>query len=315
MSWFELQSVFSIIGIYAILAISLNMICGVTGLLQLGHAGFFAIGAYAAGLVSIYFTIPELGFFNIFIGIAAAMLCAGIMALALGIPCLRLRGDYLAIATLGFGEIIRLCLVNVTFPGGKMFPDERIGGSLGISFTEFPEDLWSKYPEYSAKYATLPIIIIALVISYIILRNVKMSSIGRALMCIREDEIAARSMGINVPKFKILSFVISAAFGGLAGALFFHNELSVSPGSFSLLCSIEILLMVVLGGMGSLSGSIIGAIILGFMPTLFSYVGLGEYKQIFYAFMLILLIRIAPNGLFGMNELPKFLSKRSKNNA
>jgi len=315
MSWIELNSILSLIGIFAILAVSLNMICGLTGLLQLGHAGFFAIGAYSAGLVSIYWTFPQLGFFNLFISVAAAMTISAIAALIIGIPCLRLRGDYLAIATLGFGEIIRLCLLNITFPGGKMFEGEEIGGSLGISFTEYPKDIWSNYPEYSAHYASLPVIIIALTITYIILRNIKFSSLGRAFMCIREDEIAAQSMGINISKFKIISFMLSAGFGGLAGALFFHKELAVSPGSFTLLCSIEILLMVVLGGLGSFTGSIIGAVVLGFLPTLFSYIGAGEYKQIFYAFMLIVLIRIAPDGILGMNELPKFVKPRSRKNA
>jgi len=314
MSWIELEGIFSLIGIYAILAVSLNMICGVTGLLQLGHAGFFALGAYAAGLISIYWTIPELGFFNLFISMAAAMIVAAIAAFLIGIPCLRLKGDYLAIATLGFGEIIRLSLLNITFPGGKMFPEEEIGGSLGINFTEFPEDLWPKFPDYSAQYASLPVILIVLLVTYVIMRNIKFSSIGRAFMCIKEDEIAAQAMGINISRFKILSFMISAAFGGLAGALFFHKELAVSPGSFTLMCSIEILLMVVLGGLGSFTGSIIGAVILGVLPTVFSYFHAGEYKQIFYAFMLIILIRIAPDGILGMNELPVFLKKRRKTN-
>jgi branched-chain amino acid transport system permease protein len=314
MSWFEFQSVLGNIGIYAILALSLNVICGMTGLLQLGQAGFFAIGAYAAGLTSIYLTFPELGVLNFAISAVVAMAAGGIFSIVLGIPCLRLKGDYLAITTLGFGEITRLILVNLQFPGGKMYPGEKIGGATGIKFTESPGDLWTKFPDYSAEFASWWFIWIFVLIICIVLINIKKSSFGRAMMCIREDEIAAQSMGINISKYKMIAFLLSAVTAGFAGALFFHKELAVAPGKFNLICSIEILLMIVLGGLGSFTGALTGAIVLGLTPYILRHVEisgyrLGEYQQLMYAVLLIILIRLAPNGIFGMNEIPGWLEK------
>ncbi|HCE43074.1 MAG TPA: branched-chain amino acid ABC transporter permease [Lentisphaeria bacterium] len=321
MSWYELHSALGNIGIFAILALSLNVICGMTGLLQLGQAGFFAIGAYAAGLTSIYLTFPELGVLNFAISAAAAIIAAGIFSIILGIPCLRLKGDYLAITTLGFGEITRLVLVNLQFPGGKMYPGEKIGGATGIKFTEFPGDLWPAYPNYSAEFASLWFTWMLVIITCILLINIKKSSFGRAMMCIREDEIAAQAMGINISKYKMMAFLLSACIAGFAGALFFHKELAIAPGKFNLICSIEILLMIVLGGLGSFSGALTGAVVLGITPYILRHVEicgyrLGEYQQLMYAVLLIILIRLAPNGIFGMNEIPRWwkssvISRRS----
>jgi branched-chain amino acid transport system permease protein len=326
MSWAELEPILGQVGILAILALSLNLMCGVTGLLQLGHAGFFAVGAYAAGLYAIHFTAPALGWLNFAPGAALAMLAAAAFALLIGVPCLRLRGDYLAIATLGFGEIVRLVLTNLEFGGGRMFPGERIGGPTGIAFTEFPGEVWTGWSEYSARYAQLWTIWLFVAVTYGVLVNLKRSSFGRAFMCIREDEIAARSMGIHVAGYKILAFLLSAAFAGLAGALFFHQQLLINPSNFTLLKSIEVLLMVVLGGMGSLLGSACGAVLLGLLPHLLrhvdlSHVGwlplalrrpLSEYNMILYALLLILLIRLMPNGILGMNETPAWLRRRRR---
>lgn len=326
MSWIELEPLLGYAGILAILAISLNVICGLTGMLQLGHAGFFAAGAYAAGLLSIYATIPELGPLNLALSLMAGMAAASVFSVLIGLPCLRLRGDYLAIATLAFGEILRLVLETLTFPGGRMFAGrEKIGGPTGIHFTETPGDLWPEHPNYSAGYARWWIIWLAVLAIYILLRNLKFSRAGRAFQCIREDEIAARAMGIDVPRHKLLAFGVSAAFAGLAGALFFHHQLRVNPNDFQLLTSIEVLLMVVLGGMGSLSGSLLAAVLLGLLPqglrhgvsllrehwpALAGWVRPEEYHQVLYALLLILLIRLAPNGLLGQNELPGWLRSR-----
>jgi branched-chain amino acid transport system permease protein len=307
-SWIELEPLVCQIGILAILAMSLNVICGMTGLLQLGHAGFYAAGAYAAGLAAIYATFPGLGPGNFALGAAAAVLVAVAFSLLIGVPCLRLRGDYLAIATLGFAEILRLTLNNLTFPRGAMFADrqESLGGPTGIGFTEAPGKLWPAYPDYSAGYARWWFIWLVALAVYVLLRNVKFSRVGRACLCIREDEIAARTMGINVPGYKLLAFMLSAACAGLAGALFFHYRLRITPNDFQLMTSIEVLLMVVLGGMGSISGSLIAAVLLGALPTVLSHIHpeLSQYRQILYAALLVVLIRLAPDGLLGQYETP-----------
>jgi branched-chain amino acid transport system permease protein len=314
MSWIELEPVVCQIGIFAILAMSLNVVCGMTGMLQLGHAGFYTAGAYAAGLVAIYASVPALGPLNMAFGTAAAVVMAVVFALIIGTPCLRLRGDYLAIATLAFGEILRLVLNHLTFPPGRMFPDpdDPIGGPTGIRFIDSAKALWPEHPDYRPGWASWWVIWLAVAATYGILRNIKFSRIGRACLCIREDEIAARAMGINVPAYKMLAFMISAAFAGLAGALFFHYRLMVIPDrDFSLLASIQVLLMVVLGGMGSVSGSLVAAVILGAMPTLLSHLGrdISQYRETFFAALLIVLIRLAPDGIFGQNEIPARLSR------
>jgi len=259
--------------------------------------------------------VPALGGGNLALGGGAAMLAAMVAALIIGLPCLRLRGDYFAIATLGFGEIVRLLLTNLQFPGGRMFPDEQIGGPTGIAFTDTPGDLWPQAPDYSAQYTGPWLVWTGVVLVYLLFRNLKLSAFGRALMCIREDEVAARAMGIHVPRCKMAAFLLSAAVAGLAGALFFHLQLRVSPSNFTLLWSITFLLMVVLGGLGSFSGAVAGAVILGFLPALLRHVSLGghslgEYHQILYAVLLIVLIRLAPNGLFGTHEWPAWCRRR-----
>lgn len=326
LSAWEFTSIAGLIGIYALLAMSLNMICGMTGLLQLGHAGFFAIGAYSAALSSIYLTQPSWGFGNLFVSMAFAVIATLCCGVVIGLPCLRLRGDYLAIATLGFGEIVYQVFSNVEFPGGAMYPDETIGGSTGVGFTEYPDELWEQFPDYAADYASLPVIMATVAIFYILFRNLKSSAAGRAMMCIREDEIAAKAMGVMVPYYKMLAFLCSAAVAGIAGALFFHKELFIAPDDFKLMRSIEILLMVVLGGLGSFSGAILAAILLGilpevlrridlsslsFLPESIQSLQLSEYQIFIYALLLIALIRLAPEGLFGMSELPSWL-KRTK---
>lgn len=326
MSWAELHPLLCQVGILALLAVSLNVICGLTGLLQLGHAGFFAIGAYTAGLYAIYATNPDLGWFNLVPGAALAMAAAAASSLLIGVPCLRLSGDYLAIATLGFGEIVRLVLTNVEFPGGRMFAGETIGGPTGIAFTEFPKKLWPGHPDFSAEYAGAAVIWCVVLLVYAMLLNVKRSSIGRAFMCIREDEIAARAMGIDVPRHKVGAFLLSASLAGLAGALFFHHQLLVNPSNFTLLRSIEVLVIVVLGGMGSLSGSICAACVLGLLPYGLRHVDLSgaawlpaamqkplsEYSMIIYALLLIVLIRLMPSGIMAMREAPPWMERWKK---
>jgi branched-chain amino acid transport system permease protein len=308
-------STITLIGIYGLLAMSLNVICGMTGLLQLGHVGFFAVGAYTAGLISIYATVPALGCGNLVLGAAAAMLTAALFAMVIGLPCLRLRGDYLAIATLGFGEIVRMTLNNVQFPGCALTGGESFGGATGIYL---PNKLVNPAVAQSANYADLTVILAVLALGYLTLLNVKRSSIGRAMMCIREDEIAARAMAINVPRQKLKAFLISAVFAGLAGALFVHNGdvgMTVRPNTFDLLRTVEVLLMVVLGGLGSITGSLLAAAILVTVPQAMRFlppigsVNLSEHRQLLYAVLLIVLIRFVPNGLLGSRESPLWLDR------
>jgi branched-chain amino acid transport system permease protein len=302
------------LGIYIILALSLNVIVGLTGLLQLGHAGFFALGAYAAALTAMYATVPALGGANLVLSLAAAVAVSGLFALLLGLPCLRLRGDYLAIATLAFGEITRMVLNAVEFPGCAVTGGEKFGGATAIALP------WPvQYAiTYSTDYATWPVILAAVAVTFAFMLNLKRSFIGRAMICIREDEVAAKSMGIYVPRYKLLAFFLSATFAGVAGALFAHNPntgMSISPNEFGLLKTVEILLIVVLGGLGSVTGSVLAAVVLVFTPELLRFlphigdVNLSEQRQLVYAALLIVIIRLAPNGILGLNESPQFITR------
>lgn len=298
------------IGIFMILAMSLNVICGLTGLLQLGHAGFYAIGAYAAALVCMYadslilpggMTLASMGHAGFLVTALAGMLAAAVFALAIGIPCLRLRGDYLAIATLAFGEIVMQVLRNVTFPG----PNESFGGPQGFLI-----------PMGYRHRGWWLVVVLAVGLTYLLLLNLKRSAIGRAMLAIREDEIAARAMGVNVPLYKTMSFVVCAVFAGLAGALYTHKQGHVSPKLSDLMTTIQVLLMVVLGGLGSFTGALMAAVIIVCLPQILSelptiaftlagkdiVIALGTQKQLFFAILLILLVRFVPNGLFGLNE-------------
>jgi branched-chain amino acid transport system permease protein len=307
------------LGIYVILALALNVIVGMTGLLQLGHAGFFALGAYAAALTAMYATFPALGPFNLALSLAAAVAVSALFALVVGLPCLRLRGDYLAIATLAFGEMTRMVLSAVEFPGCELTDGQSFGGATGINLPS-PQQYAI---DYTTGYATYPVILAAVVLTYAFMLNLKRSYVGRAMICIREDEVAAKSMGIHAPRYKMLAFVLSAVFAGVAGALFAHNPytgMRVSPDEFGLLRTVEILLIVVLGGLGSVNGSVLAAAILVFIPELLRFipemnvpligpVKLAEHRQLLYAILLIVIIRLAPNGILGLNESPAFLRR------
>jgi branched-chain amino acid transport system permease protein len=207
-----------------------------------------------------------------------------------------------------------------------MFPDETIGEATGIQFTEFPEDVWGPaYADFSAAYAPWWLILAFAAVVYLFFRNLKRSAFGRAMMCIREDEIAAQAMGIHVPWTKIAGFALAAVVAGMAGAFYFHKDLAIAPGEFNLLLSIQILLMVVLGGLGSYSGAACAAVLLGVIPEVLRRIDLrgvewlpeaargiqlGEYQTMIYAVLLIALIRLRPDGLLGLRELPGPLERR-----
>ena len=268
------------IGINIILALGLNLIIGFTGQFSLGHAGFMSIGAYSAAIVLA--KMPNLT--GLFVGMLVGMAITAVVALIVAIPTLRLRGDYLAIATLGFSEVIRIAIQNM----------EITGGAAGLS--NIP------------KLTTFPLVFVFIVISVIVIHNFIRSSHGRACISAREDEIASESMGINTTKYKTLAFVIGAMLASIAGALYAAYFYVLKPTTFGFMKSIDILVIVVFGGMGSLSGSILAAIVLGIINlTLQSY---SEIRMILYALAIIVIMVYRPQGLFGSKEVTDFLPKK-----
>ena len=273
-------------GINIILAVSLNLTNGVAGQFSIGHAGFFAVGAYAAACISVYGG-PALGLTNLTGGpqgaallVIACMggaLAAALAGLVVGIPSLRLRGDYLAIVTLGFGEIIRVLILNI----------EAVGGARGfICIPRLSNFFW---------------VASGAVAAILTVRNLVRSGYGRALLSIREDEIAAQAMGIPVTRYKVMAFVISAAFAGLAGGLFGHFTMYLHTNSFTFVKSFEIIIMIALGGLGSLPGAVLGAVVITVLPELFRE--FAEYRMVIYSLALILIMIFRPQGLLGNTSL------------
>ena len=260
-----------LICINIILAVSLNLINGYTGQFSIGHAGFMAVGAYTSAVITV-----KLGL-SFELGLVVATLSAGLLGFLIGLPTLRLNGDYLAIATLGLGEIIRICILNIEYVGGA-------SGLMGIPrLTTFAYVFW---------------IMVAIIF---FIKNFKNSAPGRCCLAIRENEIAADTMGINTTKYKVLAFTLGASFAGTAGALFSHYFFLAHPASFTFMRSFDILTMVVLGGLGSMIGSITGAILLTFISAFLS--DFPEWRMIIYSVTMIILMLRRPQGLFGNKEL------------
>ena len=254
-----------------ILAVSLNLIVGFTGQLCLGHAGFMSIGAYVSAVITQKAGLPFL--VSLLIGAIVACLFAALI----GYPTLKLTGDYFAITTLAFCEIIRIVIMNI----------DSVGGARGLTGIPIKTNF------------TIAFLFAVIVI--IIIYNIIHSSQGRAMLSIRENEIAAESMGINAFKYKMMAFIIAAFFAGLAGGLYAHYIGYIQPASFDFNKSIDYLTFVVFGGMGSLSGSIIATIILTFLPELLR--GMQEYRMLIYPLALILLMIFRPQGLLGDKEI------------
>ncbi len=275
------------VGINIILAVSLNITTGYLGQLPLGHAGFMAVGAYAGGIFLKAFPVDDIlkdqGMLAALPYAIAAILIsaivAGLFGFLIGIPALRLRGDYLAIITLGFGEIIRVVITN-------------IDSVLGFKFTYGASGL-KRIPKISE--FTLVFACVALVI--LVIHMVMKSRHGRAILSIRENEIAAESCGIPTTHYKVMAFVLSAALAGVAGCLYAGYLGSLSPSSFGFMKSIEVLVMVVPGGMGSMLGSILAATVLTFLPELLRSV--SDYRMVAYSLMLVLMMIFRPKGLMG----------------
>lgn len=261
------------IGIYIMLGLSLNMIIGITGQLSLGHAGFMSIGAFSAAVA--LKSTPTLA--GLFIGIGIGIIISLIVSFIVAVPTLRLKGDYLAIATLGVSEIIRIVLNNLSITGG----------ASGISNIKM--------------LMSWPLLYVFVVLTILLTHNFKNSAVGRACISIKEDEIAAEAMGINTTYYKVIAFMFGAAIAAVAGSLFSTTYYIVKPDSFGVSTSINILILVVFGGMGSLSGTVIATFLIGFVNIVLQ--PYAELRMIMYALVLIIVMIFRPQGLFGSQEL------------
>lgn len=290
------------VGIYAMLAMGLSVAVGFTGLLNLGYAAFFGIGAYSYALLNLHFHVP------FWPGLFLAGLIAMVFGLLIGIPSIRVRGDYLAITTLGFGEITRIAFNNL---------DQITGGPNGLLGIERPK-LWLPFIQEgslviktwsfsvnSTPYFFLVLILVALIAC--VLFRMSDSKIGRALVAIREDELAASCMGVPVLRTKLVAFGLSSFIAGMAGAVFASKQTIVTPDSFDFVLSVLILAMVVLGGMGHIGGAVLGAVILGILPELLR--GFAAYRMLIFGLVMILMMVFRPQGLLGGTRIRKELAR------
>lgn len=271
--YIDVYNILILSGINIIMVLGLNLITGVTGQLSLGHAAFIGIGAYTSSLLMMMFNVP----FGV--ALIAAALMAGLIGGLFSIPILRLRGDYLAIATLGFCEVVRVIFTNmkVTINGEVQ--------RLSVSLANIPQHI------------NLPLMLILVCFSILFMISLERSKFGLALRSIREDEVASQMMGIDIARHKVMAFAISSAFAGLGGALMASNITAIQPIDFGFKLSIGILCMLVLGGMGSIVGVIAGTIILTSIPELLRFA--AEYRMIMYGVVLIIMMVFRPRGLFG----------------
>lgn len=292
-----------LMGINIILAVSLNIINGHAGQFSLGHAGFMAVGAYFAAFLTFFYFMPYVNRFPdgtqqwvlqnalLLVSVLAGGVLAAIAGYLVGLPSLRLRGDYLAIVTLGFGEIIRVLILNI----------DKIGAARGFS----------GIPKWVNFFWVYLFCVITIIVSWRLVQ----SSVGRAFLAVREDQIAAEAMGVDTTRYKVKAFIIGSFFAGVAGGLFAHFMMYLNPTMFMFIKSFEVVAMVVLGGLGSISGSVVAAIILTFLPE-----GLRTAKEILhsnkdprmviYSIMLIALMLTRPQGLLGRRELWQVLARR-----
>ncbi len=320
--------------LYVLLALGLNIVVGYAGLLDLGYVAFFAVGAYMFALLGsphlaeafpwIAANFPEGLHLPIWATIPMAAIVAAIFGLLLGLPVLKLRGDYLAIVTLGFGEIIRVFLNNLDRPINLTNGPKGINQIDSIKFFGF--DLGKSHEFFGIEFNSVSMyyyLFLALVIiSVIICDRLQKSRIGRAWMAIREDEIAAKAMGINTRNMKLLAFGMGATFGGVSGSMFAAFQGFVSPESFSLMESIMIVAMVVLGGIGHLPGVILGALLLAALPEVLRHVAgplqamtdgrldSSILRQLLIALAMITVMLMRPRGLWPSPEHGKSLNKR-----
>ena len=280
--------------INAILAVGLNLINGTTGQFSIGHAGFMAVGAYATAFTVIHLEdafygeaareglafLPGAAIFNA--GLIVGAFFAGLAGLLVGVPSLRLRGDYLAIVTLGFGEVIRLLFNN----------SEALGGATGYS---------GGRPLGLPGYATVFWVFLWTILIVALIRNLTFSTWGRTLTAIREDEIAADAVGLPTTRQKVLAFVVSAMSAGVAGGLFAHLQSTVNPNDFKFDRSIDLIVMIIVGGLGSVTGAVIGAIFVTVSLELMR--PLEDYRLVVYPLLLVIMMIVRPQGILGTREL------------
>jgi branched-chain amino acid transport system permease protein len=278
-----IQALFISFMINAIMALSLNFITGLADQFSLGHAGLMAIGAYTSAVLNKEFFGGE--WFMIPIGVLAGALMAAIAGYLISLPSFKLKGDYLAIVTLGMAEIVRVVLLNW----------DHVGGPRGYNAI-------TKFPDFLLAFGFAAIL---LTFTFLTMYRLKFSWFGRNLWAINEDDIAAEVMGLNVAKTKRRAFVISSFFAGLGGGFYSHHLGYISPGSFGFIISVQILIFAVLGGLGSLSGSVIAAFILTFLPELLRSLPTGsiDLRMIIFPVLLILMMILRPQGIMGRKEL------------
>jgi len=274
--------ILTVIMINSILAVSLNLVTGYTGQLSLGHATFMSLGAYAATLLTLKLDFPFVA------SLILGAIVAAFFGFIIGVPTLRLKGDYLAIATLGFGEITKNILLNLEFTGGPM-------GLRGIP-----------------KVTNIYIATIVLLLVIFSLNRIMSSRVGKSFIAIREDELAAEAMGINTTKFKILAFTIGAFYAGIAGGLYAFLFRYINPKDFGFMKSIEILCMVVLGGMGNTYGAILGAFFITLLPELLRIVSpaIAQYRMVLYGLLLVIMMIVQPEGIISGSLLDKIKPKK-----
>ena len=264
----------TLVGIYMIAVLGVSILCGFTGMFSMGHAGFMAVGAYTSALLTKQFGIP------IFLGVIAGMITASIVGAIVSYPTLKLRDDYFIIVTLGIGEAIKLIIQNAT---------SITGGARGLS--DIPK---------GASFGTVWIIVI---VTIIVLRLYINSKHGRNCIAVREEELAAQSVGINIFKYKMEAMVISCALCGCAGALLGHYMHYLQPNMFTMVKSDELVIIVILGGRGSLTGTILASLLLLPLPELLRFGSAEQWRMVLYGLLVVFVILFRPSGLMGTREL------------
>ncbi len=297
-----IMRVITVIGLYTILALSLNLISGYAGQVSIGHAGFYAIGAYTSALLALNIGLP------FWLCMIIAMVVTALFGMLLGLPTMRVSGTYLAVVTIGFCEVVRMVFLNF---------ESLAGGPLGLS--KIPRPVFFGFELTSQNGGYYYLVIVLLVFTVFVMRRIVNSSFGRALVAIKEDELASEMMGIRTTRYKIAAFVISAAFAGLAGSFYAHFMTYIDPNGFVFDESVLMLSIVILGGMGSIPGMFVGTILLVTLPELLR--SLQEYRFVMYGVVLVLTMRYRPHGLLGGESkkpytLPKGIQiKGDKNHA